>query len=468
MRQWLKSLVDFFIGDRSHERTKTILLACTFFLIIGSYTLIRELRDTIFFGVVGREHAALARIWSMFALIPAIFLFSRLVDLLKRHQLLYFYSSLYGIGLIVIAYFLADPTIGLANQVPSGDRVFGWVVYFFLEGYLPFVVSLFWSFVNSITTSSEAQTNYAFIIAGSKLGGMMASGIAFLWLTNEGQCGISIDIINHQILFTVAGSLLLLVPFLINTLINKVPLNYLHGYEAAYAVDKQIIKEQKKEPGIIAWFKGMTSGLVMIFRYPYVMGIFGTVFFWEVIKAVLSYQRLVTGQEATTTTTEFTCYLLKQTFFLHTTGLVIVLFGTRTIVAYCGERISLLLVPLITGILMIYYFASNSAEAIGLVYIIANAVNYAFASPLREALYIPTTREMKFKSKSWIDSFGSKIGKGCGATYNAFMQSFAASTALVSNTIFFTVIIGAWLLTSQFLGRRFERSLKSNEVIGFD
>ena len=399
MKQRLQSIVDFFIGNNVHERIKALLLASTFFFIIGSYTLIRELRDTVFFEIVGKDYAAMARVWSMFALIPAIFLYSRLVGLLKRHQLLYLYSIGYGIGLITIAYFLADPVIGLANKELSGDRVFGWITYFFLEGYTPFVISLFWSFVNSITNSEEAQKNYAFITAGSKLGGMFAAGMAFLWLTHDSQCGIHIDIKNLQVLFSCAGVCLLIVPLFIMKLIEIIPVRYLHGYEAAYEVDKQIVQEQHRKPVVTSWLRGMTSGLVMIFRYPYVMGIFGTVFFWEVVKAVVSYHRLVIGKEATSTATEFTCYLLKQAFFLHATGFFIVLFGTRTVVAYFGERRSLIVVPMITGILLVYYFFSNSADAIGFVYILANAVNYAFASPLREALYIPTTREMKFKSK---------------------------------------------------------------------
>jgi ATP:ADP antiporter, AAA family len=468
MKRWVRKITDFFLGDTFYERIKTLLLSFAFFLIVGSYTLVRELRDTVFINVVGQEYIPVIRFWGIFALIPAIFVFSRLVDFLKRHQLMYFYSVVYGFGLLIIAHCLAHPVIGLANKVTSGDRFFGWIVYVFLEGFSPFVVSLFWSFVNSITNPEEAQKNYTFITAGSKLGGMTMTGLALWWLTSQSQCGIEIEIYNLQLLFGFSGILLLFVPFIIHLLMKKIPFRYLHGYEAAYEADKKMSKEQKEKVTFLSSLRSMGSGLIVIFKYPYVMGIFGTVFFWETIKAVFSYYRLASSG-SNITPTELACYLLIQAFFLHCTGFFIALFGARTIVGYFGERKSLILVPVVIGFCILFYLLSNnSAQAIAFAYIFANAVNYAFTSPLREALYVPTTREMKFKSKSWIDAFGAKIGKGFGSMYTGLVAEFGQEFGSASSPIFFTILLGGWLWTAHLLGRRFERAIKDNEVIGFD
>ena len=68
------------IGSDRHERLKFFLLCVTFLLVIGSYTLIKELRDSIFVAIVGREYIPIARIIETFVLIPAIFFYAYLVD----------------------------------------------------------------------------------------------------------------------------------------------------------------------------------------------------------------------------------------------------------------------------------------------------------------------------------------------------------------------------------------------------
>lgn len=153
-------------------------------------------------------------------------------------------------------------------------------------------------------------------------------------------------------------------------------------------------------------------------------------------------------------------------FFGHFAGFFIVLFGTRAIINFLGERRSLMFVPSITGLLLVYYLSSQSASAILIAYILMRSVNYAFAYPLRESLYIPTTKEMKFKSKSWIDAFGAKVAKGCGSYYNVFAAGFAESMIFSVHVVFFSLVIGFWVITAHLLGRRFEKAVASQEVIG--
>ena len=57
--------------------------------------------------------------------------YGELVDYMSRFKLLVFYSLMYGLGGFVIAYYLADPSIGLSNELPQSDRYFGWFIYLF-------------------------------------------------------------------------------------------------------------------------------------------------------------------------------------------------------------------------------------------------------------------------------------------------------------------------------------------------
>lgn len=458
------AFVTRFLGNEPEERLKVALLTLAFFLIIGAYTLARELKDSLFVHIVGKEYVPIAKILAMILLVPPILIYAKLVDTMRKHHLLYLYTIIYGLGGLCIAYFLAHPTIGLANTDTSRSRIFGWLIYFFIEGYSPFVASLFWAFANSVTTPEAAKSNYPLLIAGSKIGGIAAAAFA-LWILRRNVAIESrfSDIVNHQILLGFASFLLLLVPFVIFILVKKVPRRFLHGYEAVYKAERQKDIPIEDQPSGVA---KLFSGLTLLLKYPYVLGIFGMVFFWEVVNSVFGYERLGVGKTLALNVSDYTRFLFDGMILVHLAGLFIVLFGTRFIITHLGERRSLVLVPVITGVLSLYYLSQRSPSAILIVFVLLRAINYAFAHPLRESLYIPTTRDMRFKSKSWIDAFGSKFAKSSGSLYNLFIQSAVPGMVGSANAMFFAVIIGSWIMTAYLLGRRFERAVSRNEVIG--
>ncbi len=456
------------------ERLKVFLLSLSFFCVIGTYTVVRTLKDSLFTSIVGgKESLAVAKLWSMILLIPAILLFSKLVDTMRRSHLLTLYSLIYGIGGLVIGYYLTHPTIGLANTQQNVDRIFGWIIYFFLDGFNPFVVSLFWSFTHSITSPGSAKGNYPIMVAASKLGGVVATTCACWWLNRlDAATGKQLlsDAANHQVLFFATSFLLLMVPLFIALMIMLVPSRALHGYEAAYKFEKQHAREEKAE-GRESWWTALKKnfeGIILMARYPYVMGILGVVSFWEIVNVFVNLDRVTMIGQVSLTISQKTSSLLYHDFWVHTVGFIVTLIGTRAIIEYLGERRSLLLVPCVTAVLIIYYLTAQmvtsqaAAVSIAIAYVLLKALNYAFASPLRESLYIPTTKSVKFKSKSWIDSFGTKFAKSIGAFYNGLAFSSAA------NGLFFSAIIGLWILVAHLLGRRYEAAIAHGEVIGSD
>lgn len=474
---WFQAFYNKLIYIQKDERVKVFLLSLAFFCIIGTYTVVRTLKDSLFINIVGgRESLAIAKLWSVILLVPAILLFSKLVDSMRRAQLLILYCIIYGVVGLVIGYFITHPTIGLPNTDQSPDRIFGWLVYFFMDGFNPFVVGLFWSFSHSITSPTSAKSNYPIMVAASKMGGVVTTTLACWWLMRTNDMGQQLlpDAFNHQVLFYATSGLLLCVPMLIVALIKWVPSKVMHGYEAAYKFEKQHSREEKQDPtGWRAAVKKNLEGLILMARYPYVMGILGVVFLWEVVNVYVNLERVTVVGRASLTMSQKTSSLLSHDFWVHAVGVFITILGTRAIIEFLGERRSLILVPGITGILMLYFFTAKqagTAEAatmgVGITYILLKAVNYAFASPLRESLYIPTTKSVKFKSKSWIDSFGTKFAKSVGAVYSALSSKLVGTAASLAGGVFFGAIIGLWMIVAHFLGRRYEQAVARGEVIG--
>ena len=473
LRRW-NSLVSAFLGDDPIERKKILILVLSFFAVIGGYTVIKEFKDTVFMSVVGLDYQPKAKIMAIFLLFPLVFLYSRLVDILQRHQVLIFMSTAYASIGLVLAYFLGHPTIGLPNTDTSPWRLFGWIFYFFCEAYSPFVLSVLWSFVNSVTTPDSVKNGYVTFTIASKIGGMFAASIS--WYLLNLQCSgrtICSDAGMFQIIFTGMSLLLCFIPLVVLYLVRVIPKTHMVGYKKAYQYDEKKEKENKQDLGFWrdSWrtFKGMFSGLYVILRYPYVFGIFLMLFFWDIVNATFNYMRLGVVRETATGAVRMGEDLFSQVFFMHLIGLVIVLVGTKTLVSFIGMRRSLVMIPVTIGSVVFVYLFSGGAFPIWIAFVIMRAFNYAFAYPLREGLYIPTTKDTKFKAKTWIDSFGSKIAKASGSSYIMLSQQVVGIGligALPLNIAFYGVIVACWAIVAGLLGRKYEQVVASNEIVG--
>jgi len=440
--------------------------------------MIRELKDSLFVHMVGRGYIPIAKICSMILLIPAILVYARLVDSMSKHRLLYVYTIGYGIIGLIVSAFIAHPTIGLANTTLDKHRFFGWFIYFFIEGYAPFVVGLFWAFVNSITAPKEVKSSYPLLVAGSKVGGIFAALFAGWFLKNSLMYHWYSDVANHQVLFGTGSILVLCVPVVIYLLVKETPPHLLHGYEAAFRADqrekRKRLEQQQKEATSAKGLLGriihvgnrLFSGLSLLLSYPYVLGIFGMVFFWEIVNAVFRFERLKVGKTIALSASEYTSFLFRGIAVHQFIGLLLVLFGTRYILVKFGERKSLLLLPIIIGVVLLTYSFVKTPEMVIGISVLMSSLGYAFAKPLQESLYIPTSRDMRFKSKSWIDAFGVKFAKASGSSYNFLIFSLASGFVDIANTIFFIVVISIWIVCAHLLGRRFEKAIRNNEVIG--
>ncbi len=451
-----------------YERLKVAFLSGVFFSIIASYTIIKELKDSLFMNIVGgKEYIPFAKLFMIIGLVPIVLFYSKMVDKVRRYQLL----SMFSLGYSIIGFLCAAVVgyYGIGGQNTSDSLVywfFGWVYYFYVESFSPFVLSVFWAFLNSISTPEGAKKNYGTLISASKVGGMITSGLAwFLLAHNDGVTGFGFsDTKIHLFLMILSAVLLLMVPLLIIFMMRTIPGRFLHGYEAAYQFEKQQSKLGSEGEEIGIW-----AGLLYLLKYPYIFGIFCSVFFYEVVNAVLSYMRLGVAQDVSGgTVCGASCFLFKIVFITHFIGFIISFWGTRAIVSRLGERTSLMVMPVVIGVLIVYVTLSTDSNALIAAFVALRAIYYAFSQPVTETLYIPTVKAMKFKSKAWIDTFGKKLARGVGSSFNIMVAWLSSSAVMLFQGGFLTLIIGGWLFVSYALGRRYRKAIKCGEVIGAD
>ena len=124
------------------------------------------------------------------------------------------------------------------------------------------------------------------------------------------------------------------------------------------------------------------------------------------------------------------------------------------------------MIPVATGMSVLAFLLYPSYGTAIFAFVVARSVNYAFASPLRESLYIPTVKEIQFKSKAWIDGIGVKFAKTCAGSFNMYSSGLAGTALLATQATFFSLVVFFWCIVAHLLGGRFEKAIKSNEVIG--
>ncbi len=455
-------------GLDKHERLKFLLLTLAFAFIIGSYTIAKELKDAVFVNIVGKDFLPMAKLLVIFLLIPATLAYSRIVDLFRRYQVLAFYSLFYGIVLALFTVLLGHSTIGLYNTTSSSHRWFGWLFYFVLEGYSPFVVSVFWAYLNSVSSPSEAKNCYPIMVAGSKVGGIITAFFAWYLLDHAKileWCGqVNHDVVAHQLLMGIVSILLLFVPVILYALLKYVPGRYLHGYEAVYQMEKKQQKDDTAQGAATSAF----SGIKILFESPYILGIFGLVFFYETLNVVLNFQRIGILKDAATSMAGFTAAMFWQRLIMHSWGMVLSFFGLKYLMKHFDVRKCVMIVPVIVSILLICFLISDSPTMVMYAFIGLGTINYSLSVPLRETLYIPATKNMKFKAKAWIDSFGTKFSKGFGSLFAGIARFLPlGSSALMSIYVgFFSVLMLMWFVTAWLLGKKYEKAISNNEIIG--
>jgi AAA family ATP:ADP antiporter len=454
-----------FFSKPYEEKVKIGVLGISVFVIMGAYTIFKELKDSVFMIIVGARYLPNVKTLSLFLMIPLVMIYGVLSQRYSRGKLLAFYLIFYGLLGVISAFFIKDPVFGLYNTVASPGRLFGWFFYLFLEGSSPFLVSGVWSFLNSISYPEDVKNNYIGMTCMSKLGGIVFSGIAYLYNTFFYIPNLKAEVTQYFYMTLISSFLMILIAFFIIFLILVVPEKNLTGYSSQITIT-EVSEKEKIDPQIeLKTERKSFFGLFHVITNPYILGIFGLTFFWEVVNVIFNNLRLNIAFAEAGSICEITAILYKNIFFMHLFGLFFVLFGTKNIIKMLGLQAALVSIPLLTGMMVFLFLLFPSSNMIFFVYLIIRAINYTLTFPIKEALFIPTSREIQFKTKSWIDSFGQKLSKGFGAGYNKLIQYIPLQSVGIFQVLFFSVLIFLWILSDFFLGRKWEKIIKEKKII---
>lgn len=441
---YAKSLLQTMFGDFSREELKKFLiLSFIFFFTIGVYWLIRVTKDSVFMTVVGSDYIPWAKWVSLFAVVPLVMFYGFLVDKFPRHRVFYALCAFYGGLGLLFAYLLHHPTIGMPNTHADVWRLVGWFYYVFVESFGSIMVALFWAFTADTTTPESAKRGYGLIAMGGQLGGIFGPLVVERFSENL-STGVVIGL----------GSLaIFMIAVMVYWFMSAVPAEQLRGYQA---------KEEtatKAKPKV-----SFGEGLSLMLSQPYLLGIFVVISIYEIVVTIFDFQFKVLASQFATGDA-LTKYLGGYGVMVNTMSLVCLLLGVNNISRKLGLTVSLTLLPVIIAFATIVLNVSLSLTVAFWIMVLSKALNYALNQPAKEQLYIPTSKDAKYKAKAWIEMFGSRSSKALGSGINMLKPILGSHYFVIFAMMSSLGLCGIWFLVALFLGRTHKQAVDHNKVV---
>jgi ATP:ADP antiporter, AAA family len=424
---------------RRREWPFTLAMLAHFFLVIASFWILKPIKKSVFVefyaeaGVLlagwqlsAAQAELVAKVANTFVAMGAVVLFSWLATRFRRQQLTYVFS-----GLFMTAFLIYMPAVVAPNHLTV------WTFYLFGDLYSTLMVATFFAFLNDSVTPWTAKRLYGIVGFGGVLGGVVGSTLVAARLTHQ---------TTVEWLWVVFGAGAL------TALAASVAARWAHALPRP-VVSLALARTQTRPaaPGHPA-----IAGARLTFRSSYLLAIAAIVGLYELASTVLDFMFTSTvvhylegpaiGQHfalvfSITNWVAMFVQLLATSMVLRKLGMVTALMVLPA--AMLGGATAFALAPVLwVGSLL------NTAD---------NGFSYSLNQSAREALYVPTSTDEKYKAKAFIDMFVQRFAKalavGLSLAITLVFTSFEDLRWLAGLVV---VIAAVWFLAARHAGRHFQ------------
>lgn len=447
-------------GVTRSELSRTSVAFLYFFTVITSYYVVRAIRTGEFLSFIGAEQKPWADIVVALLMLPCLRGYHFLVDRLPRRAFL-------GVGQLVFAVQLAcfgalnlsSPAAVarglefLASAFPALPRLpvfWVWLAacrgiwsaaafYLWVAIFNLFMVTMCWSVINDVFRVGAARRRYGLIAAGGPLGGMAGGSLTAVFVTRLQPGGM---------LFVSAAFVLVCVA------LSHLLLRLSEGQEAELPTGGEGAPSPGTEPGegeASDEMEGISSYAGLIAR---VVGLS------IVVASLFNYQFNVYVKAMVPGRTELTALYGAFDMALNMVALFASLLLTPWILKGWGPRVGLRVLPavyLVSCLVLVFVAPFWFLVIMG---VLASGLTYSLNKASQEVLYVPTGRRLKYKAKSFIDTF---LFRFAGASASVFILLLTAVVTRPATWIYLSglIVCGLWLLTVSRLASDYERLSKA-------
>mmetsp|Transcript_19273 Transcript_19273/g.26541 ORF Transcript_19273/g.26541 Transcript_19273/m.26541 type:complete len:264 (-) Transcript_19273:37-828(-) len=186
----------------------------------------------------------------------------------------------------------------------------------------------------------------------------------------------------------------------------------------------------------------------------------------EIVLTVLDYEMKLVGVERFRgRADDFTLLLARFGQATNFVSLAMALCGVSWIVRRLGLRRTVLLFPALLTVAVLVGYMFPRLWVLFVCMSVLKGLTYSLFEPCVEMLFLPTTDEIKFKCKGWIDVVGARMAKALGSLitlrYGKNPRALATYGGLPSFLI--SLIL---LMVTVAVGEHFEALVASGKIVG--
>ena len=382
-----KSLVERLlspIADVRHgEAASVLLMTLLMFLLLGAYYLIKTAREIFILTEGGAEvksYSSAGQAILLLALVPAYGALASRVDRVRlvRWVTLFFASNLV---LFVLA-------------VQAGLHI--GVVYFLWVGIFNLMaIAQFWAFANDIYTKEQGKRLFPLIGVGSSLGAWVGAVRAGELVGSSGPTRLLIG-----------ACAVLVVCALLTRVVDRVT-RRLESPEQAAVAEKPLGREGGFELIRKDRYLMLIALLTVLLN---VVNTSGEYLFGRYV-VEQSHVMFGTGADTAAARERFVGETYSRLFgTVNLVGFLLQMFVVSRVFKFLGVGRALFIHPLVAlcGYLML--MRAPSVQLMGLLKVADNSIDYSLGNTTKQALWLPTSREAKYKAKQAVDSFFQRSG----------------------------------------------------------
>ncbi len=415
-----RSALDRWVKVEPGEGAAVFWACAYFFFLLSSYYVIRPLRDEM--GVSGGSgRLTWLYMGTLTGTLVANPIFGALVSRFPRRV---FIPVVYRvlIATLLLFYVLLN-TLSDQGRVRAGSVFFVWVSVFNL-----FAVSVFWGFMVDLFTHVQGKRLFGIIGLGGTLGAV--AGAAFAASLAE--------IVRPVNLLLLSAALLEAAVFSVRRLVR------IFGVDGRAAAATAI---EGVPPG-----QGVLSGIRLVFASPYLLGICLFLLFYTVSSTFLYFEQARIVGASIHDAGQRTAFFARIDLYVNLLAVLTQSFLTARILGAVGVGATLAFLPALTAGGFAWLSVAPTLATLMVFQVARRAAEYALIRPAREVLFTVVSREEKYASKSFIDTFVYRSGDAVGAWADRLLGILAVGTAGLAGL--FVPLAAAWGLVGMMLGRR--------------
>ncbi len=407
---------------RRGEWGPVLLAGLFFFCVLTALMLLRPARDAL-----GMQRGIEAVRWLFIGTALVTLMVNPVFGwLVSRFRRLPFIAATYlFFALSLVGFFCLLVFTPQAVGERSGQVFFVWFSVFNL-----FSTMVFWALMADRFSLEQSKRFFALIAVGGTLGALFGP-----WLASQ----LAQPLGTAALLLISAGFLLLAIVFA--WLLARQP-----------SATRERTNGPDTDPGKVIIGGSAWAGLKAVFRSPYLAGIAGYVLLMTVMATLLYFTRLQMVAELGDDTDLRTTVFANIDMLTQIATLVIQAVIAGHLMKRIGVPLTLALLPLTAALGFIGLAMVASLAALIVFEATFRAVQRAITRPARETLYTVVSREDKYKSKAFIDTFVYRGGDVVGAQLEGGLARLGLGLAALASTAVPLAIV--WALLGLWLGRR--------------